>query len=104
MIYVVESFQLTEEARKDPSFEEWLRRFNALVVEKNPTVQSVDVYSSYTGAFEVEVWFGMEDFAALDRSAESEQEMFRDAEVMEEWERFAAYMQPVGRRIMLRVA
>jgi hypothetical protein len=63
---VVECFQLSAEARIDPSFQEWLRRFNALILEKNPTVQSVDVYSAYTGTFEMEVWFGMEDFAALD--------------------------------------
>jgi hypothetical protein len=103
VIYVVESFQLSEEARTDPSFEEWLRRFNALILEKNPAVHSVDAYSAYTGTFEMEVWFGMEDFAALDRSAEAEREMFNDPVVMEEWKKFAAYMKPAGRRIMARL-
>jgi hypothetical protein len=56
MIYVVETFRLSEEARADPSFEEWLRGFNALVMEKNPAVQSIDVYGANTGAFEMEVW------------------------------------------------
>jgi hypothetical protein len=104
MISVVETFRLSEEARADPSFEEWLRGFNALVMEKNPAVQSIDVYGAYTGAFEMEVWFGMEDFSALDRSREAEREMFTDPGIMEEWKKFAVYMKPVSRRILLRVA
>lgn len=72
MVYVVETFRLSGQARADPSFGEWLRGFNALVAEKNPAVQSIDAYSAYTGGLEMEVWFGMEDFAALDQSAEAE--------------------------------
>ena len=103
MIYVVETFQLSDEARADPSFGDWLQEFNALVLEKNPAVKSLNVYASYTGAFETEVWFGMEDFSALDRSSEAERAMFLDPEVMKEWEKFTSYMKPVGRRIMLPV-
>jgi hypothetical protein len=73
------------------------------VVAKNPAVESIDVYASYTGPFEMEVWFGMADFSSLDQSAEAEQAMFQDPEVMDEYEKFMAYMKPLGRRIMLRV-
>jgi hypothetical protein len=80
MIYVVETFQLSDEARAHPSFGEWPREFNSLVLERNPTVKSLNVYASYPGAFEMEVWFALE-----------------------KWENFATYMKPLGRRIMLPV-
>ena len=103
MICLVESFQLSEDARADPPFGEWLKWFNTLVMDKNPDIKSIDVCGAYTGTFEVEVWFGMESFSALDRSAEAERAMFQDPEVMEEWKTFAAYMKPLGRRITERV-
>ena len=103
MIYVVETFQLSDEARADPSFGKWLQEFNSLVLEKNPTVKSVNVYTSYTGAFEIDIWFGMEDFSALDRSAEAEKAMFQDPEVMKEFDKFTRYMKPIGRRVMLPI-
>jgi hypothetical protein len=103
MIYVVETFQLSDEARADPSFGEWLQTFNSLVLGKNPAVRSISVYASYTGAFELEIWFGMEDFSALDRSAEAEKAMFQDPEVMKEFDKFTTCMKPIGRRIMLPI-
>jgi hypothetical protein len=103
VIYVVETFELSDEARVDPSFDQWLRQFNALLLAKNPAVESIDVYASYTGPFEMEVWFGMEDFSSLDRTAEAEQAMFQDPELMDEYEKFMAYMNSLGRRITLGV-
>jgi len=103
MIYVVETFQLSDEARADPSFGKWLHEFNALVQEKNPAVESINVYAAYTGAFELEIWFGMQDFSALDRSAEAEKAMFGDPEVMREFGKFTQCMKSVGQRIMLPV-
>jgi hypothetical protein len=50
---------------------------------------------------EIEIWFGMRNFAALDQSAEAEKAMFQDPEVMAEFGRFTRYLKPVGRRIML---
>jgi len=49
MIYVVETFELSDEARVDPSFGQWLWQFHALVLAKNPAVESIHVYASYTG-------------------------------------------------------
>lgn len=56
MIDVVETFQLSDEARADVSFGEWLQRFNSLVLDRNPAVESLDVYSSYTGRTEMVIW------------------------------------------------
>jgi len=103
MICLVESFQLSEDARADPAFGEWLKRFNTRVMDKNPVIKSIYVYGAYTGAFEVEVWLGMESFSALHRSAEAERDMVQDPEVKEEWKMFAAYLKPLGRRIMVGV-
>lgn len=100
MICAVETFQLSDEARSDPSFGVWLRRFNTLVLEKNAAVESIQAYEVYTGEFGMEVWFGMHDFSALDRSHEVERAMFADPEVMKEFQKFTRYMKPVGRRIM----
>jgi hypothetical protein len=47
-IYVAETIALSEEARANPSFGRWLEDFNALVLKKNPAVESIDVYASYT--------------------------------------------------------
>jgi hypothetical protein len=103
VICVVETFELSDDARVDPSFDQWLRQFNALVLAKNPAVESIDVYASYTGPSDMEVWFGMADFSSLGRSAEAEQAMFQDPEVMDEYEKFMAYVKPLRRRMMLRV-
>jgi hypothetical protein len=49
MIYLVETYQMSGEARGNPAFPEWLQKFNALVLEKNPTVESVDMYVLFSG-------------------------------------------------------
>lgn len=100
MIYIVETFQLTAAARQAPDFPRWLQEFNDLVLAANPAVDTIDVYTSYTGAFTLEIWFGMADFAAIDRSNEAEQRMFADARIAEEFTKFVRYMEPVGRKIM----
>jgi hypothetical protein len=101
MIYLVETYQMSDEARGDASFPAWLQRFNALVLEKNPTVESVNMYVLFSGPPEIEIWFGMRNFSALDQSAQAEKAMFQDPEVMAEFGTFTSYLKPVGRRIML---
>jgi hypothetical protein len=49
VIYVVETFELSDEARVDPLFGQRLWQFHALVLAKNPAVESIRVYASYTG-------------------------------------------------------
>lgn len=71
--------------------------------EVNPAAKSLSVHAVYTGAFDVEVWFGMQHFSALRRSVETARAMFQNLEVMKEFEKFARCMKPVGRRIMLPV-
>lgn len=101
MVYVVETFQLSDEVRADPSFGKWLQEFNSLVLERNPAVKSLNVHAAYTGAFGMEVWFGMQHFFALDRSVEAARAMFQNLEVMKEFEKSTRGMKPAGRRIML---
>jgi hypothetical protein len=83
-----------------PSFFKWLEEFNSMMTEKNPHIKPANMYVLYSGAPEIEIWIGMKDFAALDRSAEVKQAMIQDAEVMEMLRESVRYMNPVGRRIM----
>jgi len=64
MVYMVETFQLSDEVRADPSFGKWLQEFNSLVLERNPAVKSLNVHAAYIDAFEM----GMVWHAALLRS------------------------------------
>lgn len=100
MVYVVETFQLSDEARADPSFGRRLQECSSLVPERNPAVKSLNVHAAYTGAFEMEVWFGMQHFSVLDRSVEAARAMFQNLEVMKEFKKFTRCVKPVGRRIM----
>jgi hypothetical protein len=104
VIYVVEAYRMSNEARYDLSFCNWLREFNSMMMDKNPLIKSVKVYVLYSGAPEIEIWIGMEDFAALDRSAEIENAMTQDPEVMEMLRASVRYMNPIGRKIMQPLA
>jgi hypothetical protein len=100
MIYIEESFHMTDEARMDQAFLEWLHRFNALGFKNNPAVKSINAYSAYTGGYELEVWFELEDFTALDQSEAAERAMFQNPEVMNEFITFTKYLRPISRKIM----
>ena len=56
------------------------------------------VETFHTGGFEL--WFGMDNFSALDANEEAGQIMARDPEVMKEFARFTRYREPLGRKIM----
>ena len=52
MVYVVETFQLSDEVRADPSFGKWLQEFNSLVLERNPAVKSLNMHAAYIDALD----------------------------------------------------
>ena len=55
MIYIVETFRLSEKARTDPKFFEWLNNFNHLILTENAAIQSIQTFATYTGGYEPEI-------------------------------------------------
>jgi hypothetical protein len=71
-----------------------------MMMERNPSIESVDIYVLITGAPEIEAWIGMGNFSALDRSAQAEKAMVQDPEVMEEPRKSTEYLESLGRRVI----